>query len=224
MPPTFLSKGDIAYAALREQILSGALPAGERLSQYEIADQLGISITPLREAVRRLTGEGLIVLDTHRDARVARMDVTEARELFETRRALDPAAAELAATNRTDDDVAAMRAALEDLVPVTRDWGEHALRAHRALHRTIYAASHNTVMIRVLDDIWDKSDRYRRIGLRLPTGAEPRTRDFQEHEELVDLVVAGDGAAAAELMRAHIDRSLTAAALAAHDEPADDPA
>ncbi|WP_211225933.1 GntR family transcriptional regulator [Nocardioides alkalitolerans] len=214
---TFTSKGDVAYAELRAQILSGALPAGSRLSQYELAAALGISITPLREAVRRLSGEGLIVLDTHRDARVAQMDMTEARELFETRRALDPAAIALAAVHRTPADIERMRAAVARLLPVTRQWGEPALLAHREVHQAIYCASHNTVMIRLLDDLWDKSDRYRRLGLELQPGAGPRTRDFEEHGEMVELVVAGDADAAAALMRRHIDMSLTAAALAAHE-------
>jgi len=214
---TFSSKADVAYAQIRDQILSGVLPAGSKLSQYELAAAMRISITPLREAIRRLSGEGLIVLDTHRNARVATMDFDEARQLHETRRALDPAAIELAATRRTDADIDRMRTALADLLPVTRHWGEPALAAHRNLHRAIYYASHNTVMIRLLDDLWDKSDRYRRVGLDLPPGAEPRTRDFEEHGQLVELVIAGDAAAAGELMRSHIDNSLTAAALAAHE-------
>jgi len=214
---TFSSKADVAYAQIRDQILSGVLPAGSKLSQYELAAAMRISITPLREAIRRLSGEGLIVLDTHRNARVATMDFDEARQLHETRRALDPAAIELAATRRTDADIDRMRTALADLLPVTRHWGEPALAAHRNLHRAIYYASHNAVMIRLLDDLWDKSDRYRRVGLDLPPGAEPRTRDFEEHGQLVELVIAGDAAAAGELMRSHIDNSLTAAALAAHE-------
>ena len=69
----------------------------------------------------------------------------------------------------------------------------------------------------MLDDLWDKSDRYRRVGLQLPPGGEDRTRDFEEHHELVRLVVDGDAAAASELMTAHIDHSLAAAVLAATD-------
>lgn len=212
---TFSSKADVAYAQIRRQILAGELAAGSRLAQYEMAAAFGISITPLREAIRRLSGEGLIVLDTHRNARVASMDYDEAKELFETRRALDPAAIELAAVRRTDSDITCMRDALEKLLPVTRQWGEAGLNAHREVHQAIYYASHNSVLIRLLDDLWDKSDRYRRVGLELPSGSEPRTRDFDEHGEMVELVIAGDVEAAGNLMRSHIDNSLTVAALAA---------
>ncbi|WP_344931355.1 FCD domain-containing protein [Saccharopolyspora gregorii] len=87
------------------------------------------------------------------------------------------------------------------------------MTAHRAFHRALYAASHNDVLIRMLDDVWDKSDRYRRIGLELPPGDEPRTRDHREHHELCDLIAAADAPGARELMRAHIERSLTGSAI-----------
>ena len=115
----FSSKSDVAYAELRRLILSGGLPAGSRLSQYELAEQMRMSITPLREAIRRLSGEGLIELDNHKDARVSSIGADEARQLFEVRLALEPAAVALAAERRTDDDIAIMRATLADLVPVT---------------------------------------------------------------------------------------------------------
>lgn len=220
---TFTSKADVAYAEIRQRILDGRLEAGSKLHQYDLAEELGISITPLREAIRRLSGEGWIVLEGHRNARVARMDFDEARQVLEARRALEPAAIALAASRRTDSDIARMKAALEELLPVTREWGETALAAHREVHEALYRAAHNEVMARLLNDLWDKSDRYRRVGLQLPDGAEPRTRDFNEHRRLVELVIAGEADAASGLMASHIDNSLTASALLEHraNEPVD---
>lgn len=214
----FVSKSDYAYAELRGQILSGALPAGTRLAQYDLAESLNMSITPLREAIRRLSSEGLVTVETHRDVRVSTMSSDEARQLFEVRLSLDPTAAELAARRRTDEDIAVMRSAVARLLPVTRQWGEEALTAHRAFHQALYRASHNDVLIRLLDDLWDKSDRYRRLGLELPPGDEPRTRDLQEHHQLVDLVEDGRSAEAAQLMRDHITHSLTATAISALED------
>ena len=128
---------------------------------------------------------------------------------------MEPAAVALAAERRTDADVVRMREALRRLRSVTRRWGEAALTAHREVQRALYAASHNDVMVRMLDDLWDKSDRYRRVGLQLPPGGEDRTRDFEEHHELVRLVGDGDASAAADLMTAHIAHSLAATVLAA---------
>lgn len=201
-------------------MLTGELSPGTRLAQYDLAAALGMSITPLREAIRRLSSEGLVSLDAHRDVRVAPMNATEARQLLEVRLSLDPSAVELAATRRTDDDLAAMRDSVARLLPVTRQWGEEALTAHREFHRALYRASRNDVLIRMLDDVWDKSDRYRRMGLDLPPGHEPRTRDLDEHHQLLELVRSGDGPGAAALMREHITQSLTASAIDALEEHA----
>ncbi len=206
----FSSKGGLAYTELRRRITSGELAPGSRLSQYALAEELGMSITPLREAIRRLVSEEWVVMDAHRDVRVAPMSASEARELLEVRFSLEPSATELAALRRTEREIAAMRAAADELLPVTRTWGEDAITAHRAFHRAIYAASHNNVMVRQLDDLWDKADRYRRIGLELPAGAEPRTIDLKQHHRILELVIAGDGAAAAALVRSHIRNSLGA--------------
>lgn len=211
----YSSKADVAYAELRRLILLGALPPGARLPQYELAGSMNMSITPFREAVRRLSSEGLIDLDTHKDARVASISATEARQLFEVRLLLDPPAVEMAAAHRTDDDIAALEAAVDRLRPVTREGGEEALVAHREFHRTLYRASHNEVLTRHLDELWDKSGRYRRVGLELPETDEHRQRDLDEHRQMLELVVAGDGRAAARLMRGHVSRSITPAAIAA---------
>ena len=111
------SKSDVAYAELRRRILSGDLAPGSRLAQYELATSLNMSITPLREAIRRLSSENLVDLDTHRNVYVARIGATEARQLFEVRLLLDPPAVELAAARRTADDIAAMEAAMQRLLP-----------------------------------------------------------------------------------------------------------
>jgi len=177
-----------------------------------------MSITPLREALRRLRGEGLIDIDVHKNTRVTPLTSTEARELFEIRLALDPAAAELAAGRRTDTDIKILRNAAKHLVPVTRTWGEKGLLAHSAFHRAIYVASHNDNMITMLDGLWDKSDRYRRLGLMLPSGADNRERDFIEHRKMMEMIIDKDAPGVADLMRQHIRLSLTVAAIDALDE------
>ena len=214
----FSSKGSLAYSELRQMILTGALAPGSRISQYELAENMQMSITPLREAIRRLSSEGLITMDTHRDSKVADMSAAEARELLEVRLSLEPSATELAAYRRTDADIAIIRAAAEKLLPVTRVWGEDAIIAHRDFHRAVYTASHNATLIKLLDDLWDKSDRYRRIGLELPSGDEPRTIDLNQHHQILELVTAGDGPGAAELARTHIANSLTASVTGALEE------
>jgi DNA-binding GntR family transcriptional regulator len=214
----FSSKGSLAYSELRQLILSGSLAPGSRVSQYELADKMQMSITPLREAIRRLSSEGLIIMDTHRDSRVADVSAAEARELLEVRLSLEPSATELAAHRRTEADIVAIRTAAKKLLPVTRVWGEDAITAHREFHRAVYTASHNASMIKLLDDLWDKSDRYRRLGLELPSGDEPRTIDLNQHHQILELVASGDGPGAADLARTHIANSLTASVTGALEE------
>src|SRR6476469_6619863 len=104
-PNLFSTKSDDADAEVRRRILAGDVAPVSVLDQYLLSDQMGMSITPLREALRRLRGEGLIDIDVHKNTRVAPLSAAEARELFEIRLALDPAAAELAAKRRTDADI-----------------------------------------------------------------------------------------------------------------------
>lgn len=183
------------------------------LNQYEVAGQLGVSITPLREAVRRLSGEGWIQIDSRRNARVASLDLDEARDLLELRRILEPEAAGLAAERRDESDVAELSAAVDALLPVNREWGEDALARHARFHQALYRASHNAALTRMLDDVWVRSDRYRRHGLSMPEGAEPRTRDRDDHRKIAEAVIAGEREKAVALVQSHIDNSLSAAAL-----------
>jgi DNA-binding GntR family transcriptional regulator len=209
----FLTKSDLAYSQLRDSIMSGALPAGSALNQETLAHSLGISTTPLREALRRLKAEGLVQLDAHRDARVAPLNLEEARDLLEVRRSLDPLAAGLAALRRTKEDIDVLRRTVEDLRPLPGDAADTDLRAHRRFHTAVYTASHNDLLIGMLDGLWDKADRYRRLGLRTPRDQASMDRKAEEHAALVDLIVAGDSEGATQVMHDHIETSLGVEAL-----------
>lgn len=211
--PQYLTKSDLAYSQLREAIMSGDMAAGSVLNQEVLAHSLGISTTPLREALRRLKAEGLVTLDAHRDARVAPLNLEEARDLLEVRRSLDPLAAGLAAERRTKADIEEMRSALDGLVPLPQDADQHDMIAHRRLHVAIYRASHNDTLIAMLDGLWDKADRYRRLGLRTPRTGDEMDRKAHEHHAMVNLIIAGDAEAATRVMNEHIDTSLIVEAL-----------
>ncbi|MET7395709.1 GntR family transcriptional regulator [Dactylosporangium sp. NPDC005572] len=208
----FTTKSDFAYLTLRNMILSGELEPGATLNQATLAPAIGVSTTPLREALRRLKSEGLVELDAHRDARVAPLTAEEARDMLEIRRSLDPLAAALAAERRTRDDLREMRAAAEGVQPLRSDPEVFDLVAHRRFHTAIYLASHNELLISTLDGLWDKADRYRRLGLVVERSQAERDQKAAEHAALLECVVAGDSDGAAEIMRVHIDTSLGAKA------------
>jgi DNA-binding GntR family transcriptional regulator len=205
----FQTKADHAYSFLRQQIAHGVLPAGEPLNQEELAAGIGISVTPLREALRRLAAEGFVVLAAHRDARVAPLSAEEARSLSEMRISLESLAAGLAAERIEPVQRATLEALAEQLEPLGEHASEHALDVHRRFHAAIWEAAQNEPLTLTLDLLWDRADRYRRQGLSeiRGTGAT-RTADYEQHFELRDLILAGERDAAADLMRRHIELSL----------------
>ncbi|MEX5718242.1 GntR family transcriptional regulator [Geodermatophilus maliterrae] len=206
------TKSELAYARVREMILTGELAPGAVLNQAAVAHRIGISTTPLREALRRLAQQGLVELGAHRDARVAPLDATEARDLVELRQDLDPLAAGLAAHRRTAADLAGMADSLDRLESLPDDPSPAQLAGHRRFHAALYRASHNALLVEVLDGLWDKTDRYRRHALRAGRSDEERARRAEEHRLLVEAVQDRDAAAATELMRRHVETSLAARA------------
>jgi DNA-binding GntR family transcriptional regulator len=209
----FETKSDYAYRQVRERILSGELHPGAVIQQRELASRIGISTTPLREALRRLKSEGLVELDAHRDARISPLRAEEARDLLELRKSLDPLAAGLAAQRRTNADIQAIRAAHAGLEPLPSQPAISQLVAHRNFHAAIYRASHNDLLIDSLEGLWDKADRYRRLALQTDRGQAARDVKAHEHQMLVELIASGDTDEAAKVMRAHIDTSLGATAM-----------
>src|SRR3954453_987542 len=99
----FPTKADYAYHYVRREIARGALPAGETINQEAVARAAGVSVTPLREALRRLSTEGFVQLAAHRDARVAPLTAQDARNLLEMRAPLESVAVSLAAERISDE-------------------------------------------------------------------------------------------------------------------------
>ncbi|AXB41453.1 GntR family transcriptional regulator [Amycolatopsis albispora] len=208
----YVTKSDYAYQTMREKILSGEFAPGAVLNQAMLAKTIGISTTPLREALRRLKSEGFVELGAHKDAKVSELSGEEARDLLELRRSLDPLAVGLAAERRTRDDIRNIREAMRGVEPLRSNPGYDDLIAHRRFHVALYSASHNELLIQTLDSLWDKADRYRRVGLQVERSQAERDQKHAEHLGLVDAIVAGDSDTAAALMLRHIDTSLGAKA------------
>lgn len=205
----FQTKADHAYYVVREQIAHGELPPGEPINQEQLAAGLGISVTPLREAIRRLAAEGFVVLAAHRDARVAPLSAEEARSLSEMRIPLESLAAGLAAERIDAVQRETLQALADQLEPLGEHASEHALDVHRRFHAAIWDAAHNEPLTTTLDLLWDRADRYRRQGLSEIRGTgTTRTADFEQHFELRDLILAGDREPAVDLMRRHVELSL----------------
>ncbi|MEV6849649.1 GntR family transcriptional regulator [Actinoplanes sp. NPDC051411] len=212
--PPVLTKNAYVYEQVRRRIMSGELAQGQTIQQAQLAAELGVSTTPMREALRRLGAEGLVTIDAHRDARVATLTAAEAQNLAEVRENLDPLAAMLAATRRTDADSARILTAASQLQPLAGEPSLAALEAHRAFHRAVYAASHNELLVGLLEGLWDKADRYRAVGLATERdSAAERERVQTEHTRIAAAVIAGDVAEAQAVMLRHVGRSLVRRAI-----------
>jgi DNA-binding GntR family transcriptional regulator len=203
------TKNVYAYQELKRRILTGQLEPGSVISQSALAQELGVSTTPLREALRQLAAEGLVEIESHRDARVASLTADDARNLFAIRQSLDSLAGTLAARHRTDEDITSISAHLEKLVPLGESDDLSALGVHRDFHRAIYRAAHNPQLFGILEGLWDKADQYRQFALR-----QRKRRDIDdarvamEHAEIVAAIVSGDGQRAERAMREHVEGSL----------------
>jgi DNA-binding GntR family transcriptional regulator len=198
-----VTKADLAYMRIRQQILDGELRPGATLDQEALAAGLGLSTTPVREALRRLEAERLVITRAHRDTAVAPLSVKTVEEVYAVRLSLDPLAVALATAQTSPEEKAAIMT-LTRTFPVADDPVDQ-VSANRYLHRSIYASCGNTMLIELLDGLWDLSDRYRLIALRdSDLGQAPH----DEHIAIVEAIVDGDPGRASELMREHLANSL----------------
>jgi DNA-binding GntR family transcriptional regulator len=185
---------------VRRRIIAGAYPPGQRVFEDQIAADLDVSRNPVREALQALAGEGFIELEPRRGARVAVVSHTRAGELFEVREVLEGLVASLAAARRTDAEVAAMRAVVEEGRDTARRGDLAALPALNTRFHTLLAASaRNAMLAETIEHLrhlieWIYSQR---IAQRAP-------RSWQEHSRIVDAIAGGDADDAERVARAHI--------------------
>ena len=144
---------DQVYEAIRERITSGSLPRGGRIHQEDLAEELGVSRTPVREALRRLAAEGLVEMRTNRGARVADVDRREMNAAYQARLVIEPGAARLAAEERLpgplqrmQDALAAQRRALPDVAK--------SFEANREFHLALVQASGNEYLMQFVQRLW----------------------------------------------------------------------
>jgi DNA-binding GntR family transcriptional regulator len=188
--------------ALRERILRGDYPEGEPLRQDALADELGVSRIPVREALRQLEAEGLVTFSPHRGAVVSSLSLDEIDELFELRAEIESDLLRRAIPkmskeqlDRATEIVDEFQSAL-DSGEATR-WGP--LNWH--FHAALYAPAGRNFTMNVLQKLHQHSDRYFRMQVLLAHGG---ARANAEHREIANAVRKKDAKMATQLMRAHI--------------------
>ena len=186
---------------LREGIISGRLPRGARLKQTEIAQELKISITPVREALKLLEAEGYLTSDSYRGATVAPFDVEASTEILKLRITLETQLVESAARHITTDEIAELRElAAQFEKAALADDSRTARGINYRFHRRMYDFAQLPKTLHFVQVLWAQYpfDVINRIGGRA-------IRAAQEHNELLKSVIEGDAAGAMLTMRRHIE-------------------
>jgi DNA-binding GntR family transcriptional regulator len=196
---------DLAYRRIRDLVLSGELAPGARLGQVELAERFGISRTPVREALRRLAGEGLVDQISNRGFRVADLGLDAVLRRLEVRALLEPGIARLAAERRSERDIEAMRAAIER--EERAGSGIEAHDASRDFHVALARATGNEELVRVLESLW-LVEVGRRLLSRRYAVSNWQAEDVAEHRGILAAVQLGRPEEAERLMAEHVRRAV----------------
>ena len=201
--PQRLSLASQAVTALRELVLTGQIPPGSRVNEVVVAQQLGISRGPLREAIRHLASEGLLVLSPNRGAHVAGADAADVRALFELRTALECAAARHAAQRRTAEDLGRMREVCAASRATVRSGGPFPYRLDIAFHTALLATARSP---RIAEQVRLVQQQVILLRSHLPDDPGHTRASLDDHDALTEAVAAGDAVRADEIMGRHLDR------------------
>lgn len=199
--------GDFAYESIRDAISSNQMKAGDRLSEYMVADWLQISRTPAREALRRLEAEGLVTSNSRLGMVVASLDDAALHELYGARELLESAAAGLAARFATDAEISALQHMVQDEAAIVDD-PEAMYEHNQAFHKLIYGAARNRYLLKFFTTITDTLSTHRTVSNMM--SAERRQEVLQEHRELVDAIARRDEEATRQIAAKHIKSGLRA--------------
>lgn len=200
------SLADGAYAEIRSRVLDGRIPPGARVTVRPIADELGLSATPIKAALVKLEREGLLASELHRGFFVPNLSDGDMREIFELREALDGMAADRAADKSCADEQIAHLGRLcdaQELNLVKREIDKYR-ELDVAFHRALWVASGNSRIVRAGEPLLDQMLLSNALSARQPGRGE---QSLREHRAIVDAIGRGRPQKAAELARDHIRQS-----------------
>ena len=203
---TRITLHDAVLNQIRDMIIEGTLPPGTRINEVQVGALLGVSRTPLREAIKSLASEGLIEFAPSRGAIVRRFTVEDTRDILEVLKAIEQAAGRLACERAS----AATIAAIEDLHARMLERYEARdrlsyFKLNQAIHTAIVAASGNATLRQVHDTMQARIKRVRFIGNERP---DRWAAALAEHEEMIAALTRRDGETLAEVLGRHLDQSL----------------
>lgn len=201
----YRTMADIAYDTLRDRIVTGVLPAGERIDQDAEAERLQASRMPIREALRRLEAEGLVDIVRHRGVVVRSLSVDDLEDLYVMRLALECVAARLGVAGLAQPDLDAMRQLLPEMDDVVARQDAVAwLDIDWAFHEILYRAAQRPRLLRTIHGLREEARRYRTVGLSLPRVLEV---SLQEHRLIIMACEQRNGEEVERLIRSALERT-----------------
>ena len=199
---------EVVAAALRQAILDRELRPGAKVRQEEVARRLGVSVIPVREALRVLEGEGQVTYRPRQGYVVAELDVRDLAEVYRLRELLEAEATRVAVPRLTADDVGHVEALFEEVSAAMAEGriGD-AMKANRRAHFAIFEAAQMPILLRHIATLWDSTEAYRALYY---SEAPQRERVDDEHAEIVAALRSGTTAKVLERLDAHRRRALEA--------------
>ena len=213
------SHSDLVAQSIKAAILSGRIGPDEVLVERRLAEMLGVSKTPVREALIMLSGSGLLTTTRNRGVAVRRLSFTDVRHVYEQRSLLEPWALAGAVRSSTADFSAARQVADEAMGLASGDDSPALVMANRRFHRALYSQSENRFVVATLDGLQDLT-ALATIGVLWENWPTWRA-EYDEHQEILQAALESDAERAEMLMRAHIERSI-ARLRATHEADIDD--
>ncbi|MDL2301171.1 GntR family transcriptional regulator [Lachnospiraceae bacterium OttesenSCG-928-D06] len=212
----FLPLRDVVFKTLRQAILTGELKPGERLMEIHLANRLGVSRTPIREAIRKLELEGLVIMIPRRGAEVAQITEKSLKDVLEVRRAMDALCVELACDRISQEEIKELQKACENFEnQVKAKDAKRIAQADVELHDIIVKATGNQRLIQLVNNLAEQMYRYRFEYIK----------DFSRHQTLIDehriiyeSIVNKEKEVATKAAKTHIDNQETAIMAQIHEE------
>ncbi|MDH7478830.1 MAG: GntR family transcriptional regulator [Syntrophomonadaceae bacterium] len=196
---------EIVFETLREAIIGGVLKPGERLMEVQLAEEMGVSRTPVREAIRKLELEGFVVMVARKGAYVAGISLKDVTDVFEIRAALEGLAAYLAAGRATEEELEEMeRVLVAKSASLEASDLSSLVEKDTQFHELLYRASRNQRLIQILSNLREQINRFRAVSLASPGRGKEA---LEEHKKILEAVAARDAELAQRLGQEHIENA-----------------
>lgn len=199
----YLPLRDVVFITLREAILKGELEPGERLMEIALAQQLGVSRTPIREAIRKLELEGLVLMAPRKGAVVAEITPKDLKDVLEVRKHLEEMAVKLACEKATKEDLEELKQLHEEFINNLEQKDLTIIaESDVKFHDKIYATTDNKRLIQILNNLREQMYRYR---LEYIKNEDKRKKVVEEHAEIIKAIENKDVNNAKEFIKDHIN-------------------